>query len=348
MSSDTSGSSFYFTPTQSPNNSYSEVDSISIQVPNIISNSSVDLGGAFLTSHQPNFSGSNVQVPNIIIPQSSADSLGNGSTKSSPTADGDASSCCSTPSASTLTLRSSSFIHRPSTATEVKTANGDTNVIQICRQKVEVLHDNFQKQIAQLKENVDEQFNEIYSWLSELELNEDTLPIRKHDTSNRSGHISPHVVVTSLVTRRTTFPPLSEELKHKFGRLPALVKGFLTRKLQNTKEALEAKTEILDTAKELLAFDEVNENVSETDIIVHKCIADHLVKAISRYRSIFLQPVSDRIELLQRDRLRREEEMFTPKSNAKRLARPSSATLKRLQRKSVSRPSSVVPPKKVK
>lgn len=133
-------------------------------------------------------------------------------------------------------------------------------------------------------------------------------------------------------------------LKTKFQSLPALVKGFLTRRLLKTERVVKLKQQITDMVVELLEFDADDINISPAEMDYYERLRSHFVQSLALLYSIFCDSsVSTRMQIIRKDRERiMEQELLQRTSQAKGKPllktsispkpRATSATLKRRER----------------
>ena len=117
-------------------------------------------------------------------------------------------------------------------------------------------------------------------------------------------------------------------VKHKLFRLPAMVRGYLTRRLYKCHEVEELKKTLTDTVIELMSFDiDRIDDVSLTskDIELHLMIAQQMDRTLDRIHEIFFRiPMSERMAFISRQRAReldvKQKSRLSPSAS-----RPSSA-----------------------
>lgn len=108
---------------------------------------------------------------------------------------------------------------------------------------------------------------------------------------------------SKAVSRQSsTAVPLTEELKEKLCHLPAMVKGYLTRRLLNTEKMKDLIWSLRDTINELNAF-KVPEVPTEADRIVHENMVAHLEKCVQRFHLIMVDTsVPEQMSLIAQSR----------------------------------------------
>jgi predicted transcriptional regulator len=245
---------------------------------------------------------------------------------------------------------------------ESTVSSSDSHLLRELIFKVDDLKKSFHD-MDQLKKDMENKFEDIASLISRMSMmtvNSDFHPRVKHaespDRSNIRSNVNDAEQTFTPVPRNPT--PLEKKLmplKPKFERLPALVKGYLSRRLMRTEKVQKLKEVIYDLAVQLVEFDvEGMTEVSEADIIYHETLMTNLDQEVNRFHSIFcVMPPSKQMEMIRLDRqrildqdlLKRQLSKFSAikskihlPGNSSEVTRPvprpriTSATLKRRER----------------
>lgn len=133
---------------------------------------------------------------------------------------------------------------------------------------------------------------------------------------------------------------LNPIVTRKLYRLPAMVKGHLTRRLYNSHEVLELKKTIADTVIELLDFDNITEDsITHEDLVLHEQIVAQLDRCLQHFHDIFFTvPINERMAIISRQRQR---ELDLQRSQSVVSSRMSSRTSVRKKTRSAETRSEV-------
>ena len=132
-------------------------------------------------------------------------------------------------------------------------------------------------------------------------------PVRAISTPRLVPHVpgtSRSPLPSKAVSRcqSSTAVPLTEESKQKLYHLPAMVKGYLTRRLLNTDKMKDLIWSLRDTINELNAF-KVPEVPTEADRIVHENMVAHLEKCVQKFHQIMIgTSVPEQMSLIAQSR----------------------------------------------
>lgn len=171
----------------------------------------------------------------------------------------------------------------------------------------------------------DLQLNSITTAATNATLNTDTPPSILPVDIN-SNEFKSNSIVDSLV-------------RDKLFRLPAMVKGYLTRRLHKCHEVVDLKKTLTDTVIELMSFD-INrpddDPLTPTDLELHKMMAQQLDRTQEKIYDIFLEiPIAERMAYISRQRAR-ELDLDKKSKLSPVLSRPS------CERRSTKRASSAM------
>lgn len=100
------------------------------------------------------------------------------------------------------------------------------------------------------------------------------------------------------------------QLQRQFRRLPALVRGYLVRRLMRTDKVVTLKRTITDTSRILVQFKTnlLRESggrlvVTHSDISFHKRLCDQLEAACRQFYAVFIElPLARRLEIIAQHR----------------------------------------------
>lgn len=333
--SDTSGTSYYFTPGQSPAHSYSEVDSESLDLPTVMDS-----------------------VPTVAASITDCHSR-----------DKTISSLPSTPSTSS-TLRSPNCGHfipddQVKRWTQQVNNNCQTSFSlpdnSISVREVLVKIEDLTKWMDGMKSEMQVKLAEVHSLVSRLSLEEASNSAEGNQDIDQS-HV-PNIqsftqdmdVSVSVARGPSRLERKFQAVKHHFTYLPAFVKGFLTRRLLKTEKVQSIREVIYDLVVELLEFDdEAMNNVSEADVLYHERLMTHLQTALNQFYSVMIETtISEQMAIIREDREKKEALALTPRNFRYRPGshlmksqssspRPTSATVKRRERLQRQRSASVI------
>lgn len=126
--------------------------------------------------------------------------------------------------------------------------------------------------------------------------------------TNATFNIEPTTIVPmdTLENGTNSNSILNPIITRKFYRLPAMVKGYLTRRLYNCHEVLELKKTIADTVIELLDFENISEDsITPEDLILHQQIVVQLDRCLEKFHHLFFTlPIKQRMLIITRQRER--------------------------------------------
>ena len=332
--SDTSGTSYYFTPDQSPSHSYSEVESESLDLPTVMDS-----------------------VPTVAA-----------SITDSRSRDKTISSLPSTPSTSS-TLRSPNcchFIPDDPVKRWTQQVNNDCQTSfslpgnSISVREVLVKIEDLTEWMNTMKSEMEVKLAEVHSLVSRLSLDEASnsaegnQDIQQNHVANIQSFTQNMDTSAPVVRGPSRLEQQFQTVKHHFTYLPALVKGFLTRRLLKTEKVQSIREVIYDLVVELLEFDdEAMNNISEADVLYHERLMTHLQTALNQFYSLVMETtVSEQMAIIREDREKKVALTLTPIKLRYRPGshllkcqssspRPTSATIKRRERLQQQRSVSV-------
>ena len=339
----------YFTPMQSPANSYSQVDSTTFPM---------ELNCQFESSNESNTVSESQRtfLPNY-----------NNNNFSMIAEQGDSTSLASTPS----TIRGSNVgFNQVSSSRQrhrenwLKTQQGMEHNIHIQRPvssaassvksetvqqlifKVEDLQEYFNR-MNDMKQVMEEKFTDIYSLIGRLSVeDEQSQSVSTPQDIVDQPPVDP-VKPASSRPGSTVFDSQLTPVKDKFESLPAFVKGYLTRRLAKTEKVFAMLETIRDIVVQLIDFDVDNmTEVTDADVEFHERLMKSLQNAIDRYYAVFFHTsVKEQMEMIRLDREKKIREDIMKRMERKTksygdskwvcsspIKRPTSATIKRQER----------------
>ncbi|KAF7492241.1 Centriolar coiled-coil protein [Sarcoptes scabiei] len=115
------------------------------------------------------------------------------------------------------------------------------------------------------------------------------------------------------------FPEMTKEIKEKLHRLPALVRGYLVRKLMRTNKVSNLKRTIKDTSTILVNFKKNLTNddgclkLTLQDVLFHRRLCVQLEKACQDFYAIFFDfPISKQMQMIANHRQSKRNQMSMP------------------------------------
>ncbi|KAI1306504.1 Centriolar coiled-coil protein [Halotydeus destructor] len=145
--------------------------------------------------------------------------------------------------------------------------------------------------------------------MSELDLSR----LNLNESSGSSFYNTPSQTPTD--NKPHTKDPLPTLQDDGFKRLPALVKGYLTRRLMKTEYVQELKRTIADTMIELEAF-RTDDVLSPQDVLLHEQLMIQFNKSYMEFYNVFFKySKPTQMQLIARSRELRRERVFSRASS---------------------------------
>jgi len=120
--------------------------------------------------------------------------------------------------------------------------------------------------------------------------------VSKNENPSKSGLIS---------SQRNHFSHLSDKTMKSFSRLPALVKGYLTRRLMKTEKVMQKIDTIRETTQVMTSLHNTpsKRKISQKDLNLYKSMINHMEKSGREIYDIFFNyPKSEQMALICRSR----------------------------------------------